>query len=109
MKFSGMIGFVKTEEVRKNIYQEVVVEKHYKGDLLRKSKRWQSGDQPNDDITINHSISIVANQYAYENLHEIKYVVYRGVPWKVTSITDEKPRIVLDVGGVYNGDRPEHS
>lgn len=108
MKFSGMIGFAHTEEVRKNIFQEVIVEKPYKGDLLRKSKRWQSGEQqPNDNLTINHNISIVANQFAYENLHEIRYVVYRGVPWKVTSITDEKPRLILEVGGIYNGDRPK--
>ena len=52
MKFSGEVGFSVTEEVRPDIWQPKVVEKHYKGDLLRKSTRWQNGDQANDDLTI---------------------------------------------------------
>lgn len=107
MKFSGEIGFAVTLEVRPDIWQPKMVEKHYKGDILRKSTRWQQGDQANDDLTINHQVSIVANQFAYDHLHEIRYVVFRGHPWKVNSITDERPRLILEIGGVYNGERPK--
>lgn len=106
MKFSGMIGFVTIEEVRPGINKPVAVEKFYKGDVLRKMVRWQPAEKATDDININNQISIVANPYVYEHLHEIRYVVWRNVPWKVTSIEDKRPRVILEIGGVYNGDRP---
>lgn len=107
MKFSGNIGFVTNEEVRQGVWKNVPVEKHYKGDVLRKMVKWQPADKATDDIGINNQISIVANPYAYEHLHEIRYVVWHNAAWKVTSIEDHRPRLILEIGGVYNGDRPE--
>ena len=107
MKFSGNIGFVHTEEVRTGIWKDVAVEKHYHGDVLRKMVRWQTAEKATDDININNEISIVANPYVYDHLHEIRYVVWRNAAWKVTSIEDRRPRVILQIGGVYNGDRPE--
>lgn len=109
MKYSGKIGFVTSKEVRKGIWKPVAVEKLYKGDVLRKSVRWQTADKANDDITITNQISIVANPYAYEHMSEIRYVIWHGAAWKVTGIEDRRPRLILDIGGVYNGDRPDES
>lgn len=106
MKFSGMIGFVKSEEVRPGIWKSVAEEKHYKGDVLRKIVKWQPAEKATDDININNQISIVANPYVYEHLHQIRYVVWRNVAWKVVSIEDKRPRVILEIGGVYNGERP---
>lgn len=107
MKFSGNIGFVTSQEVRPSIWKEVPVEKHYKGDVQRAIVKWQTAEKATDDIGINNQISIVANPYAYEHLHEIRYVVWRNVAWKVKSIEDRSPRLILEIGGVYNGDRPD--
>lgn len=107
MKFSGYIGFVASMEVRPGIFKEVATEKKYKGDVLRKMVRWQPAEKAVDDISINNQISIVANPYAYEHLHEIRYVVWHNVAWKVSTIEDKRPRLILDIGGVYNGDRAE--
>ena len=107
MKFSGMIGFVVSTEVRPSIWKDVAVEKHYKGDVLRAIAKWQPDESATDDTGISNQISIVANPYAYEHLHEIRYVVWRNVPWKVTTIEDHRPRLILSIGGVYNGDRPQ--
>ena len=106
MKFSGMIGFVSDQEVRKGIWKPVATELKYKGDVLRKIVKWQPAEKATDDININNQISIVANPYVYEHLQEIRYVVWRNAAWKVTSIEDRRPRVILEIGGVYNGDRP---
>lgn len=109
MKYSGKIGFVTSEldDSGFSSYKLVPVEKHYKGDVLRKSVRWIAAEKATDDISINNQISIVANPYAYEHLHEIRYVIWHGIAWKVTNIEDQRPRLILEIGGVYNGERPE--
>ena len=57
----------------------------------------------NDDININNSISIVADPYAYENFHNMRYAILEGVKWKITNVEINRPRLILTIGGVYNG------
>ena len=102
-KFSGIVGFVYTEEESPGVYVEKALEKHYSGDLLRNSKQWQKGESLNDDTTINNLVSIVADAYANNNLALIRYVVFGGSKWKVKDIDVQAPRLILSIGGVYNG------
>ena len=107
MKFSGPIGFAETKEVRQGVFQDEVVEKFYKGDIIRKISKWQNSENSNDNLNVNHQVSVVANEYAFSHFHSIKYVVWMGTAWKVNTITVEPPRLILEIGGVYNGERPD--
>lgn len=103
-KFYGTIGYVDVVETRPGVYEERVTERVYSGDVLRKSSRWTTNsDSVNDDLTINTQISILADPYAYKNFHSMRYVEFMDAKWKITSIEVKYPRLVLDVGGVYNG------
>lgn len=101
-KFCGIIGFVNQEEVTPGNWQEISTERKYKGDLLRNRRRLQSADQLIDNLTISNEISIVADIYAQQNFHSIRYVELGGTKWRVTSIDVQYPRLILEVGGVYN-------
>ena len=103
MKYHGKIGFIKTEETAPGVWQEVVTEKPYSGDVIRNSRKWQSGGKVNDDVNISNQISIVANPYAYENIGFIRYVEWMNSKWKVTDVEVAYPRLILNIGGVYNG------
>lgn len=103
-KFYGEIGYVKTAETRPGIWEKVVAEKIYSGDQLSFNRRWDNGSQVNDDVSINTQISIIADSYLLENKHCIRYVKLNGVAWEVTSITPQYPRLLLDIGGIYNGE-----
>lgn len=102
-KFCGKIGYVITEDTGGGVWVERIVEREHKGDSLRIISRWQPKDQVNDDLTINNQISILADQFAYENFQSMKYVEFMGAKWKITSAEVQRPRIILSVGGVYNG------
>lgn len=102
-KFFGGIGYAITEETAPGVYRDKVVEREYFGDVLTNSVRWQSGSSANDDLLINNKISIVADPFAYEHHHCIRYVKVMGVEWKVTNVEILQPRLILTVGGVYNG------
>ena len=104
MKFYGKVGFMETQEKASGVYEEVITERPYYGDVLRVNRRYQgSSDKLNDDLDINNEISIVADAFAYQNFHALRYVEWMGTKWKVSSVTVERPRLILSVGGVYNG------
>lgn len=104
MKYAGEIGFGVSSEVRPSVWQETIVTRRYKGDVNRVSRRLQSVDKINDDVVISNEIEIFADAFAYENFQNIKYVTWMGTKWAVNTITVEHPRLILEIGGVYNGD-----
>lgn len=103
-KFCGQVGYVSYTESSPGCYTEEITEKTYYGDILRHSMRWEKSESINDNININNEISIVSDPYAYQHLSDIRYVKYMDVKWKVTNITIQRPRILLTLGGIYNGE-----
>lgn len=102
-KFYGPIGFAETKETKPGVHEELIVERKYFGDLLRNTRRLQSTDQLNDNINIANEISIVADPYANDHFYAMRYVELNGVRWKVSNVDVKPPRLVLTVGGQYNG------
>lgn len=103
-KFQGLIGFIKTEETAPGVHTEIVEERMYTGDVLRNNNRWDVGTEHlNDNFNISNRLSIVADAYAYENFNFIKYLTLMGSKWKINTIEIQRPRIILNLGGLYNG------
>ena len=103
-KYFGKIGYSVTQETVPGVWEESVTERSYYGDLIKNTRRHQSADKVNDDLSISNEISILADPYAYENFHAMKYVEFMGAKWKVTNVEVQYPRLILTVGGVYNGE-----
>lgn len=103
-KFYGCIGFAVSEETRPGVWKEVIKEKNYFGDLSRNIKKYQTGEGLNDDINIANEISIVADPFANENFHTMRYVEFMGTKWKINNIEVQYPRLILSIGGVYNSE-----
>lgn len=102
-KFYGKIGYANTVETKPGVYEEQIVERYYYGDLIRNTRRLQSADKVNDDINISNEISIVADPYATNNFHTMRYAVFMGTKWKISNVEVSYPRLILTLGGVYNG------
>lgn len=104
MKFYGPIGFAETVETSPGVWEEVLVPHNYYGDVVRNSRRYESSsDKLNDNLNITNQFSIVADAYAYQNFHKMRYVEWMGAKWKITSVdATNRPRLILEVGGVYN-------
>ena len=101
-KFYGVIGYIKSVEVKPGIWEEQTIEHNYYGDIIDPTLRYQSSGGVNDDINISNVISIVADPFANENSQYMKYVVMMGTKWKITKVGVQYPRLLLTVGGVYN-------
>lgn len=103
MKWHGVIGYGETTETEPGIWTERITERVYSGEVLRNTRMLQTSGQVNDNINISNSISIISDPYANKNFHSIKYVEFMGTKWKVTNVDVQYPRLILSIGGVYNG------
>ena len=102
-KFYGAIGYAKTVETMPGVWTEQITERNYYGDVIRNSRRLQSSDKVNDDINISNQISIVADPYAINNFHSMRYAEFMGAKWKISDVEVQYPRLLLTLGGLYNG------
>lgn len=100
-RFFGVVGYVHTEETSPGVWEEIHTEREYFGDTLTITRRLES-DKVNDDVVVSNSFSIVADPFAYEHFHAIRYVIWMGSKWKVTSVSVARPRLILAVGGLHN-------
>lgn len=102
-KFCGPIGFIDAVETRPGVFVDEPVEHTYKGDVINRSFRSQNGISVNDTTTVSNQISILADPYARNHFHSIKYVKWMGAAWEVTNVSEQYPRLLITIGGVYNG------
>ena len=88
-KYYGAIGFAVEVEKAPDVWVSEIVERKYSGDVIRNYPRWQNAQQVNDNVSVNNRISILADPYAISHL----------------GFEVQPPRILLDVGELYNGGR----
>lgn len=106
-KFFGKVGYAdESVETSPGVWKDVVVEYEYYGDVVRNTRKLSEGENLNNDLTVGNSIRIVADAYANEHFFAIRYVEWAGALWKVADVIVESPRLLLRLGGVYNGPRP---
>ena len=79
------------------------VEKTYSCLVLRMTNAPQTTENLNDDLRMSARLSIVADKYLNTNVGNMKYAVYLGSKWKITKIEVKYPRLLLTLGGLYNG------
>ena len=103
-KYYGVIGYAETMETAPGVYEEQITERNYYGELVRNTRRLQTSDQVNDSINIANEISIIADPFATQNFHAMRYIEFMGAKWKITNVEVRYPRLILTIGGLYNGD-----
>lgn len=102
-KFYGKIGYAETIETRPGVWEERITERTYFGDIGRNVRNLQPAGQVNDNLDIANEISIVADPFAYQNFHSIRYVEFMGARWKISRVdASQYPRLVLTTGGLYH-------
>lgn len=103
-KFYGKVGFVVTEETAPDVYTEKPIARYYMGDVIRNIKKATTGEGINNNLDINNQISIIADQFAFSHFFAMRYVEWMGAYWNVQSVEVQSPRLIISIGGVYNGE-----
>ena len=90
-KWFGKIGYAVTNETEPGIWDETILEREYYGDM-------------NDNILLANVVSILADPFAIENCFHMAYAEIMGTKWKISEVEVQYPRLILTIGGVWNGD-----
>lgn len=108
-RFAGVIGYGEVMEVPTGSgdWKEVITERSYFGRVIRNSRRIQAEGKVNFDLSVQNSIEIVADAYARDNMEKLRYAMWNGNRWIVDEITEQRPRLILRLGALYNGPIPE--
>lgn len=103
-RWYGKVGYSETVETAPGVWMPNDTVHEYYGDVVRNPVRWSANpDSTNDNLTLNSQISIVADAFANEKFHSIKWIEFMGAKWKITNIDPQPPRLILTLGGVWNG------
>jgi len=105
-KFLCPVGFVTSAENVPGVWIDSATTRNYAAMTIRNISRTLPGEDANQDLRFDSRISIVADPYANENFSAIRFIEMNGVLWKVTSVEVQRPRLLLTIGGVYNGPTP---
>lgn len=103
-KWHGKIGYSIPKQTTPGIWKPTDEVKTYSGDVTRNSNQWSANpESTNDELSINNQFSIVADPFAYQNFHSMKWIEFMGTRWKITKVEVQYPRLLLTIGGVWNG------
>jgi hypothetical protein len=105
-RFSGRVGYGESVETAPGVHVDEIVERSYFGDVVRNARNLKEGENLNADLSVQNSISIVADAYANDHFFAIRYVEWAGALWTVSSVEVQSPRLLLRLGEVYNGPTP---
>lgn len=104
-KWYGKIGYAETVETDPGLWEESITEVSYYGDIIQNFRKLQASGGVNDDINISNKISIVADPFAITHFHGMRYAELYGTKWKINNVEVQYPRLILELGGVYNGEQ----
>jgi len=102
-RYYGKVGFGQAQNQGNGVYSGDIAYRYYYGDVLSNYRNTENDQKVNSDLTVSNSISIVSDSHANEHFSAIRYVEWSGALWKVTSVSVESPRLILKLGGRYNG------
>jgi hypothetical protein len=102
-KYSGTVGYVNRAETTPGVWSDVTIPRIMRGDVLRAASVTQGAEKFHGDVTLQHRISVIGDAFAFQHFFNIKWLEYAGVKWQVTLIDIQKPRIILTLGGRWNG------
>lgn len=106
MRYSGKIGFGNAVEGSPGVWDDVITEYDYLGDVLQSTERLGGGDDILPRYHTTTSISVLSDGVLKERYSDVRYIHYLGVNWKVDSIIHKWPRIEIFIGEEYHGPAP---
>lgn len=107
-RYYGKVGYAIQQEIRPSVWEDVITERPYFGETVERSFRFQTPpDQLSNNLMLNTDFDIIADAFAIDHFSHLRYIVYAGTRWEITSVSYDEPRIHIRVGGVYNGPTPK--
>jgi hypothetical protein len=102
-KYAGLVGYVTQEETVPGVWSSVETPLIMKGDIIRETSSSQDDGKVNSNISLNHRVSLIGGAYSFKNYYFMKWIEIDGRKWEISSIEIQRPRIIVTLGGLWNG------
>lgn len=103
-KFYGQIGFGFEEEVSPGVFDYVVVEKPYFGEVVRDALDSVGGSTVLGERKTANAFRIVGDGYSQDHFYDMKYILWIGRYWEIRQVEiQDRVRMLIRIGGVWNG------
>lgn len=102
-KYAGLVGYVTEEETSPGVWSPVESPIMMKGDVINQRYNVIDDNRVNSNVTLNHRISLLGDSYAFDNYHLIRWINFRGSKLEVSSVEIQRPRLIVSLGGLWNG------
>lgn len=103
-RYAGLVCYAEQVETSPGIWKNKELTRMMKGDLIRQNANINSDGKVNSDVTLNHRVSLIGDAYAFGNYFNMKWIFIDGRKVKINSVEVSRPRIILTLGGLWNGD-----
>lgn len=114
MRYCAKVGYHWTAEevlpdgTPTSVWKDHYQERTYKADVINYGYKNQPNESINDDYKVTSKMSILAcDAFTLSHLNHLIYCEYLGVKWKITSVEVQRPRLIITLGGEYNGSESE--
>lgn len=102
-RFSGIVGFSEGQkETAPGVWTDSYIERRMTGAVIRAATNLINDQTMNTNLQADNNLSVVGDQYSFENFSNIRYVIWMGQKWHVSSVEVQRPRIVISLGSVFN-------
>lgn len=101
MKWFGQIAFAVQQETSPGVTEDVLVVRDYYGDVIKAYKS-NEDNQVTLNFTVRNRISVLADPFAMNTFHSIAYITFMGAKWRVSGVEVQFPRLLIELGDVYN-------
>ena len=110
MRFHGAVGIATSTETSPGVWQDVITERTFYGDVVRNASRRVAPllipPETNSGLALENSFSILGDADAYANFKNFRYVTWEGDRWTIISVEIMRPRLILTIGELWNGNTP---
>lgn len=103
-KYAGQVGFASQVETVPGVWVNDIKERFLKGDVIRANANIESGTNINNDVSLNHRVSLIGASISTAEYYNIKYITLDGFKWEAKSIEIQRPRLIVTLGGMWNGE-----
>ena len=108
-KYHGKIGYIILTEERPGVWKDKAIEREVYGDFLEDRANIQQADKISKNISMSGRLVVMIDKFAMTNFQHIRYAMFMGTAWSVTSVRPAYPKLHLTLGDMYNGERPDNA
>lgn len=106
MRAAVSLGFAESKQVRPGIWDDEITEVPKLAEVRQRTETFQVEGNVIPEYKTTTSVSVLSQGPVKPDYSNLRYVLYAGERWIVTSAVHEPPRMTLFIGEVYSGPIP---